>query len=76
MTLAGDKLNRFLIKISASTIVNQAIIKCSLNGVPVTVDNAILFVGDFFDPEDREFSDLLSEVETTLLSVIDEPQSA
>jgi hypothetical protein len=66
MTLAGEKLNRLLLKISATTIVNQAIIKCSMNGIPISVDNAILFIGDFFDPEDCDFADLIAEIEQTL----------
>ncbi len=66
MTLAGEKLNRLLLKISATTIVNQAIIKCSIVGLPVSVDNAILFIGDFFDPDDADFADLIAEIEHVL----------
>jgi hypothetical protein len=66
MALAGEKLNRLLLKISATTIVNQAIIKCSMIGIPVSIDNAIMFIGDFFDPEDGDFAELISEIEHIL----------
>lgn len=70
MALSGDKLHQLLLRISAATIANQAIIKCSLSGIPLTADNAILFVGDFFDPADEDFAELIPEIETALTSVI------
>lgn len=66
MKLAGDKLNRLLLKISATTIVNQAILNCAMRGIPVSADNAILFIGDFFDPEDEDYAELIAEIEQVL----------
>jgi hypothetical protein len=39
----------FLERISATAIVNQAVMKCGLAGMTVTHDNVIAFIGDFAD---------------------------
>lgn len=56
----------FLERISATAIVNQAVIKCSIAGVPVTQDNVIFFVGDFADPTEPHFSGLIAKIEQTI----------
>ena len=56
----------FLVRISATAIVNQAVIKCSLAGVPVTQDNVIFFVGDFADPLEPEHAGLIAQIHQTI----------
>jgi hypothetical protein len=56
----------FLERISATTIVNQAVIKCSIAGVPVTQENVILFVGDFADPSEPDHAGLITQIEQTI----------
>lgn len=56
----------FLERISATAIVNQAVIKCSIAGVPVTQDNVIFFVGDFADPSKPEHARLIEQIERSI----------
>ena len=51
MGISNEDSSVFLERISAIAIVNQAVIKCGLAGLPVNHDNVILFIGDFADPE-------------------------
>jgi len=60
----------FLERISATAIVNQAIIKCGLAGMDVTHDNVIAFIGDFADPEDAEHLSLIAEISRTIDEVM------
>ena len=52
----------FIERVSATAIANQAILKCHLRGVPVSTDNVLLFVGDFFDPDKPEFEGLIDMI--------------
>ena len=54
--------NAFLERISATVIANQAFLKCSISGSPITVDNVISFVGDFIDPEKPELQELVEKI--------------
>ena len=64
---AGD----FIERVSATAIANQAILKCHLGGLPVTVDNVILLVGDFFDPSTPELEVLVANIERAIEDVIE-----
>ena len=60
------KATKFTNQINAAAIVNQAVLRCQALGLPVTADNVILCVGDFFDPTDPEYSDLIEVVMKTV----------
>lgn len=62
---------RLLERIGATVIANQAILKCTVAGFPLTVDNAILFVGDFVDPTKQAASNLISLIGRAIEEVID-----
>lgn len=57
-------------RITATAIANQAILKCTLAGVPLTIDNAIYFVGDFFDPKDEGAEELALDIEKAIAEVV------
>jgi len=57
-----SKDKKFQTKISAAAIVNQAILRCQALGMPATFDNVIICVGDFFDPADPQYTDLIDVV--------------
>jgi hypothetical protein len=58
-------------RIAATAIANQAILKCSFSGMPITVDNVILFVGDFIDPTDSTLDVLMEKIIQAIDEVID-----
>jgi hypothetical protein len=58
--------------VSATAIANQAVLKCFLRGVPVTTDNVLLFVGDFFDPADDVFSGVAEKILEALEYIADD----
>lgn len=68
--LSDFEFQDFFENIAASTIANQALLKCSLSGVPVTSDNVILFVGDFFDPQLPQFSDLVIKIGAAIEEIV------
>lgn len=55
----ADKLQT---RINAAAIVNQAVLRCQALDMRMTADNVIICVGDFFDPTDRAYVDLINEV--------------
>lgn len=71
--LSELELQDFIERISATTIANQAILKCSLAGMPLTVDNVINFVGDFFDPGKPQFDGLIVKIEAAIDDVVSKP---
>lgn len=62
---------RLFERIGATAIANQAILKCTIAGYPLTVDNAILFVGDFVDPTKPEVASLIELIGIAIEEVID-----
>jgi len=70
---AGSDLDRFQRRISATTIVNHAVARCSILGIPLTEDNVILCVGDFFDPLDPVFESLIDEILLVLAELFAAP---
>lgn len=71
MVLSGEKLTSLMTRTMATAIANQAIIKCQLAGFPATIDNVILFVGDFFDPQDQDYAPLILEIERAISDVLE-----
>jgi len=67
------QLQAFVERISATAIANQAILKCKLLGVPMTVENVIFFVGDFFDPSDPEFAGMIDQIHAAIVYVVERP---
>ena len=49
-------------RITATTIVNQAVMKCLLLGIPANADNIVRLIGDFFDPQNPDFGPLVDEL--------------
>lgn len=62
---------RLFERIGATAIANQAILKCTIAGFPLTVENAILFVGDFVDPARPEVASLVELIGIAIEEVID-----
>jgi len=62
---------RLFERIGATAIANQAILKCTVAGYPLTIDNAILFVGDFVDPTKPEVASLVELIGIAIGEVID-----
>lgn len=58
-------------RIGATAIANQAILKCSVAGAPLTVDNVIMFVGDFVNPERSATLGLIERINSAIEEVID-----
>lgn len=67
------QLQAFMERISATAIANQAVLKCYLRGIPLTTDNVILFVGDFIDPTQPEFTGLIGKIEMAIEDVVERP---
>jgi len=71
--LSERDVQAFIERVSATAIANQAILKCHLRGVPVSTDNVLLFVGDFFDPTKKEFAGLIERIMEAVEYVADDP---
>ena len=69
--MSKENADRLLHKVSATAIANQAILKCTLAGVPLTIDNVIYFVGDFIDPNEAGGDELAHEIERAIIEVLD-----
>jgi hypothetical protein len=69
--MTEDQRNEFLERVSATAIANQAILKCSISGFPLTADNAVAFVGDFLDPENPNLQALIEKINTAIDEVLD-----
>ena len=63
----------FIERISAVAIVNQAALRCIALSLPLTADNVILLVGDFFDPDNPEFAGLINEILLQVDVVVRQP---
>lgn len=63
--------NAFLERISATAIANQAFLKCSISGLPITAENVTLFVGDFLDPENPDLQELVQKIGDAIDEVMD-----
>lgn len=70
MELVHPDDGALLQRIGATTIANQAILTCLLAEIPVTVDNVILFVGDFLDPEEARHQEMIGLIEKAIEEVV------
>lgn len=70
--LDPSQFQSFIEKTAATAIANQAVLTCHARGVPLTVDNAILFVGDHFDPTNPAFSGVIDHLYDALISIVGE----
>ena len=66
--ISESEYQTLLERVSATVIADQAVLKCALRGVAPTVDNVLLFVGDFFDPANDQFARLVEHI----LKAVDE----
>lgn len=71
--MTESELQEFIERISATAIANQAIVKCYLHESPLTTDNVLRFVGDFFDPGNVAFAGLMVKIEIAIEEVLEEP---
>lgn len=71
LRMSESTADAFLERISATAIVNQAILKCSLAGLPVTSDNVVRLIGDFMDPEEPQFESLSRQIDATIDDIFD-----
>ncbi|NWJ27527.1 hypothetical protein [Rhizobium sp. RM] len=69
--MTEDEGLRLFERIGATAIANQAILKCTLSGFPLTVDNVILFVGDLVDPTNEAAANLISLIGIAIEELID-----
>lgn len=60
--LGEIEADHFERRIYATAIVNNAIIRCSIVGLPISEDNVIKCVGDFFDPSSEPLVGLIDEI--------------
>lgn len=58
--LDNAELEEFAGRIAATTIVNQAAVKCFAKGLPLTEENLVLLIGDFIDPARPGSEDLVN----------------
>ena len=68
--MSVDDNNDFLEKISATAIVNQAILKCLISGVQLDHDSVIAFIGDYADPTDPAYLGLIVQIQRTIDEVL------
>jgi hypothetical protein len=59
-----------LSRVCATAIANQAILKCALARLPLTVDTVLPFVGDFYDPANESLRSVTAQIEDAILSVL------
>lgn len=69
--MTEEEGKRLFERIGATAIANQAILKCTVAGFPLTVDNVILFVGDFVDPARGTCENLVEMIGLAIEEVID-----
>jgi len=65
--------DKFQSRMYATTIVNHAVNRCIIIGLDLTEDNVILCVGDFFDPNDITFENLIDEILVAVHELFDHP---
>lgn len=71
MQLESADTQKLLERICAVTIANQAILKCAFARQPLTIDNVLLHVGDFFDPENESLAGITLQIEEAITTVVE-----
>lgn len=67
----GSKEARLFERVSGAAIANKAVLKCIIAGVPLTVENAIYSVGDFLDPEDKDYVRIIEHIQDGITEVVE-----
>lgn len=70
-----EELEAFAKRLAGTAIVNQAAVKCLGYGLPLTEENVVLFVGDFFEPTRPGAQELVSSVMKAIDEVTIKPPS-
>ena len=71
MGMSEEQATLFIERMSATAIANQSILKCQMRGWPMTVDNVILCVGDFFSPDEPRFENVMNHITEAIEAVLD-----
>lgn len=71
INVVDDDFDSFSEKAAATAIANQAILKCIIRGVPLSVDTVIPFVGDFLPPTDDRFHRVAVLIKAALEDMLD-----
>jgi hypothetical protein len=71
MGMTTEAASEFLERISATAIVNQAILKCAVADLPITSENVVLMLGDFIDPSQPNFQGLIENIDKTIDEVLE-----
>ena len=70
MNIKDKATLELLTRVCATAIANQAILKCSLAGVPLSVDSVLPFVGDFYSPENESLNGVTAQIEDAIAAVL------
>lgn len=70
------QLQTFVEKFLATAVANQAMLKCKQRRLPLTEENVIFFVGDFFDTTNPEFEGVIDKINDAIAYVIECPDVA
>lgn len=70
MNIRDEATLELLTRICATAIANQAILKYSLAGVPLSVDNVLPFIGDFYDPGNESPNGVTAQIEVAISAVL------
>lgn len=65
----------FAERIAATAIVNQAAIKCLINGLPINEQNVVRLIGDFVDPSRPDARGLIDAIMKEIDELISKPGS-
>lgn len=68
--LNSAERNDILERIAATAIANQAFLKCSLSGRPLSPENVVFFVSDFLDPDEPDTHDLVAMISNAIDEVV------
>jgi hypothetical protein len=64
--MANDEDRLFHERVAATAIANQAVLRCIILGMPITVDNVIMCVSDFIDPGQGKYRRLIEQIEKAI----------
>jgi hypothetical protein len=64
--MTREEEHAFQERVAATAIANQAILRCMILGMPLTVDNVTMCVSDFVDPEQQKFRNLIEQIEQAI----------
>lgn len=71
--MTESELKAFLDRISATSIANQAILKCYVHDVPLTADNIRRFAVDTVDVTKTDSTSFIARIEVAIEEVVGKP---